>query len=127
MRSPVLIVYLLSSLAILGIAHAAALNFYLYWQFPWLDIPMHVLGGIVVALSFLLIPSFCKGIPERYITFQWTMAFVLIVGLSWELFEIAIGIPLIEDGFEMDLLVDLAMDICGGALGYYVGKDVRVL
>jgi hypothetical protein len=127
MRSPVLAIYLLSSVAILGIAHAAALNFSLYWQFPWFDIPMHILGGIVVALSLLLLASFINSIPERYVSFRWVLIGVLIIGLLWELFEIAIGIPLIEHDFEADMFLDLAMDLCGGAIGYVLGKDARVL
>lgn len=128
MRSPLLVVLLLSSITILGITHFVALEFYLYWKYLWLDLPMHALGGIVVALGIFALPllSFIR-LPERYLSPSFVLTGVLIVGLIWELFEIAIGIPLIEEGFEIDILADLTMDILGGAIGYIVGSRIRML
>ena len=127
MRSPVLTGYLFSSAATLGVTHAAALHFFLYWQYPWLDIPVHILGGIVVAFAFLLVPSFYPEIAQRYMTLPWILVGVLIIGLSWELFEIMLGIPLIEKNFEADMVLDLCMDLFGGGIGYFLGREVRTI
>ena len=127
MRSPVLTGYLFSSAATLGVTHAAALHFFLYWQYPWLDIPVHILGGIVVAFAFLLVPSFYPEIAQRYMALPWILVGVLIIGLSWELFEIMLGIPLIEKNFEADMVLDLCMDLFGGGIGYFLGREVRTI
>lgn len=125
-RSPILVTYLLSSVVIIGIAHYVALKYTLYFEFPWLDIPMHLLGGAIIALIFLLLHVYIPQL-SRYSGFFPALMFVLLVGLLWELFEIYIGIPLIEGNFELDMIADLINDLIGGAMGYFVGRKVNEL
>ena len=36
---------------ILAVTHIISLELFLYWRYWWLDLPMHILGGSVVALG----------------------------------------------------------------------------
>jgi len=108
----------------MGVVHIVSLELYLYWRFPWLDIPMHLLGGVAVALALLLLLQWMPRMPRRYLALFPIVMGVLVVGLVWEVFEIWAGIPLIEPGFERDMLLDICMDIVGGAVGYVVGTSV---
>lgn len=112
-------------LAGLALMHNLAITFYFYWQYPWFDILMHFWGGVVVALGVGMLPSF--GV--RYISrppslFQIGVA-ILLVGLSWELFEYSVGIWANEPGFVSDTVLDLVMDTLGAAVGYGVLKVIQ--
>ena len=119
-----LVLFLLSALLTLAIVHAAALHFFLYWKYNWFDIPMHFLGGLCVALGFAILPYFRVTLPERYTTFLAYVAVVLIVGLSWEVFEIASGVNVIDEYFVGDTILDIIMDLFGGWVGYTLYKRI---
>lgn len=127
MRTTTLLWLTLCITGFIAVAHYLAYEFTLYYQYPWLDVPMHILGGITAAFGFLLLPVFHIELPERYIDLLPVLAFVLVIGLVWELFEIWIGLPLIEGTYEQDLFGDLAMDLVGGALGFYLGRRINRL
>jgi hypothetical protein len=104
---------------VLAIAHALATEYYLYFRYPLFDVPMHFLGGVCVVFGALLIPLLGIRLPERYFQFLPLLTLTLIVGLVWELFEIHIGIPLIQDDFGRDMVGDLFFDLLGGATAYW--------
>lgn len=127
MRIPIVLSLLFFSVLILGTVHVLALEFSLYFYFVWLDIPVHALGGIVVALALFSLYATQSFVPERYLEFVPTILIVFIVGLSWEAFEIWAGIPLLEDDFEKDLVYDLVMDMVGASIGWFVGTKMKYL
>ena len=129
MRSPVLFSALFSTAIVLAILHISALNFYLYWIFPWLDLVAHMLGGIALGFLYLLTPLFIKGMPDRYITLAGLLSFVFIVGLVWEIFEIQIGLPNFYeyDFYIRDLYLDLLFDGVGGLIAFFVGSRLKDL
>ena len=109
------------ALSILGVVHAVATSFYLYWTYPWLDIPMHALGGAVVSLGFLTF--FSTPVREGFIkSLLITLAVVLFVGAAWEVFEFVSVIAGSEPGYVPDTILDFAMDIIGGFIGYAVAR-----
>lgn len=105
------------ALCLLAVVHVLAITFFLYWTYSWLDIPMHALGGVVVALGFLTFftlyrrIAFLKGLTI-------TLAVVLMVGVTWEVFEFMNGIERSGAGYGADTILDFVMDIVGGCLGY---------
>lgn len=111
------------ALSVLGVAHTAASAFYLYWTYPWLDIPMHALGGAAVALGFL---TCCTGFVRAPLSrsVPATLAVVLVAGIVWEVFEVTARITLPEVGQTQDMLYDLAMDLVGGGVGYWSARAV---
>lgn len=127
MKSPILLIFLFSTVVLLGVTHIAALEFYLYWKFLWLDIPMHILGGAMVAISTFCAPVLGIRIPERYYTLPFVLLFVLTVGLLWEVFEIVTDMPVDTTGFVADTFLDLVMDLVGGVIGFVVSSRLAKL
>ena len=121
---PVTTMFLLSGVS-LAVLHYLSLEFYLYWRYLWLDIPMHALGGSVVALGFLSLKDMYPRWPRKYLSVWWTVTFVVFAALVWEVFEIAIGVEFEPDRYVMDTISDLVVGIFGGLVGYYVGSSLR--
>jgi hypothetical protein len=86
---------------------------------------MHILGGIVVALGMFSLGQLGLFKDKRYLTFLPVMLVVLTAALLWELFEIRIGIPLIEHDFERDMIGDLLCGLIGGVMGFVVAKRLE--
>ena len=112
--------------SVLAVTHIIALTFYLYWQFPWFDVPMHVLGGAAVALGVLTLYDFRVPIPKRWAKLLPVLSFVLIVALVWEYYEIFIGIP-VEADHLIDTIFDLIAGVVGGVVGHSVGSRIQKL
>ena len=106
------------ALCVLAVMHIIATIFFLYWTYPWMDIPMHVLGGAVVAFFFLAMwDGYAKGSFKKGLAV--TLGVVFAVGAVWELFEFMGGITMLTDaGYVGDTLKDFTMDLVGGFVGY---------
>lgn len=103
----------LGSTALLAVAHTVASAEYLYWQYRWLDTPMHLLGGF--ALGSLVIALLFRYRPAYYLA---AMAFVAI---SWEVFEYALGLPLPVD-YVLDTAHDLLNDAIGATIAFILAR-----
>lgn len=112
--------------SILAVIHVVSLELFLYWKHQWLDIPVHALGGAVVALFFFTLHNLLPKYPARLLYPIPVLLLVLLVSLAWEVYELLIGIP-IEDNYEVDTIVDLIMGMLGGIMGYTVGYAVSSL
>lgn len=88
----------------LAVLHYYALTDYLYWQYVWLDVPVHFLGGL--ALAMLLIGVLRNFHPRAFL---FLMAGVI---LGWEAFEL-----LIQTQREANFVFDTALDLLMGSLG----------
>ncbi|OGI61737.1 hypothetical protein A2645_01225 [Candidatus Nomurabacteria bacterium RIFCSPHIGHO2_01_FULL_39_9] len=118
-----LIVWLIWSVFFINLA---AFYFSWYWTMPWFDNFMHFLGGfwIVLTLSWL---------REKYLFkyFNNTAIFILsglvIVGLSWEVFEFLIGATSDWLANLPDTVSDLIFDMLGGLAAYlYLFRSNRI-
>lgn len=116
------IVLLFSVLVTIALVHTVALEFFLYWKYLWLDIPMHVLGGVACSLFFSVLPFFGIRVHERYNRVWGYFAFTLCIGVMWELFEVVAGISRGEPGFVLDTITDLSMDTVGAFIGFILVK-----
>ena len=56
----------------------------LYYELPWLDIPMHVLGGFGVASLAYAIGAY----RHSHVTFRAVILFYVVIALGWELYEV---------------------------------------
>lgn len=104
---------------IIGILHISAMEFYLYWTFPWFDIPMHFLGGLWVGVTSIWFfffsghaGKFTSQLTTRNI-FTVSIASVIVIGILWEIFEIYAGVPMLTADYPLDTSVDLLVDILG--------------
>ncbi|HYE23519.1 MAG TPA: hypothetical protein VEA92_03725 [Candidatus Paceibacterota bacterium] len=88
----------------LAVLHYNALTEYLYWQYVWLDVPVHFLGGL--ALAMLAIGLLKNFHPRSFL--------VLMTGVivGWELFEL-----MIQTSREANFFFDTALDLLMGSLG----------
>lgn len=124
---PLLLILFFSTTISLAVTHIVALKLFLYWKYFWLDIPMHFLGGIACALGFSICLRMYSHVPRWYTTLSGYLLFTLFVGISWEVFEIAVGFSIIDEHFVPDTTVDLLMDLVGGAIGYGIVNAIRKL
>jgi len=119
------VVLFLSALFVLAMTHIVAQQFYLYWVYFWFDIPMHILGGICVALGFSILPFFNINFPPKYTKLGTYLAVVFFVSVLWEIFEYINGISLVlEEYFVVDTIMDFIFALFGGAIGYYIATRV---
>ena len=118
-------VFLLFSLALITLAgvHQLAMSWYLYWAYPWFDMPMHFLGGIIIGLGSQT-ELFEKTMRVRIPTVWVCAALVLAVGLLWEVFEWMFVIVNLE-GYVLDTARDLVLDLAGGSVGYVIASSFR--
>lgn len=109
----------------LAVMHYFSIQLFLYWRYWWLDIPMHFLGGMTVALGYLAVRDFFPSWQWWPRAFWPALGFVLLVAAAWEVFEVVIGISIQEKHYVEDTLTDLAMGILGGMGGYLLARRVR--
>ncbi|MCL5004801.1 MAG: hypothetical protein M1170_02575 [Patescibacteria group bacterium] len=103
--------------------HAIALYNHWYWTYLWLDIPMHFLGGILVAMIYLRLINSKLQIINRQslITLILTLSFVTFVGVLLEFAEFLYDVFISSRGYSgflqlgaADTIADLFFDILGG-------------
>lgn len=70
---------------------------------------MHGAGGVVIGL---LVATYVSRVILM------VLGLTLVVGVAWEVFELAIGISLREPNFITDSSIDLVMDLVGAAVAY---------
>jgi hypothetical protein len=113
------IFFLIQTLVVIlvAIVHLSAMQWYLYWYFPWLDLLTHFLGGLWIALAC----SWGLSYVGRSISFVPLLSAVMVIGIGWEVFESMAGIPK-EANFVFDSTLDLVMDFVGGTVGFVVAR-----
>jgi hypothetical protein len=98
---------------LLASVHVVALEHFWYWYFPWLDVPVHLLGGLFMATAVI-------GFLGRYSP-RLFLIIVAVGALGWELFEFIINIDR-EANFLFDTSLDLLMDAVGITLSYAIAR-----
>ncbi|MDP2593074.1 MAG: hypothetical protein Q8P52_00275 [bacterium] len=121
----------LTSLSV-ATAHVLALEFFLYWRYFWLDIPMHFFGGLLIGFVFVLFGKKFLSYDDLRDKEGGDKMFKLVifgtafVGVVWEIFEYSIGI--IEYRFvsySFDTVKDLFLDLLGGLSAFSIWQRVR--
>ncbi len=106
-----------------------ALFFYLsgiYSLFPWLDVPLHFIGGASIAYAALLFFRFWKQekkieIKSRSVLILLVVCFVSFFAVLWELWEFFAGNFLGISFFAQESLEDTLFDLFVGLLGGLTG------
>lgn len=92
---------------------------YLFYEFWWLDIPMHILGGFGVAIFTSAIFSYFK-IKISYKRIFWIL---IITAITWEFWEYFTGQTEYYDWIgRLDTVKDIINGIIGASIGYHFVK-----
>ena len=109
---------------LIGAAHLAAIRFYLYFWVRGYDIPMHIVGGALIAMCalwFWFLSGWVKIPLEKKWIYSLTMISVLVVAIVWEIWEEVFGLTGNSTNFQkrLDLSKDLIDDVLGAVLVLY--------
>ncbi len=114
--------------------HIFATFYHLYWLFPWLDVPMHFLGGLLLVIIYfwinarieILNPKFNK-LPKWLVNLVFALSFVILIGVLWEFYEFLHDFYLLTGGkisvFQnsfADTIKDLFFDLVGGTTAFAI-------
>jgi uncharacterized membrane protein YjdF len=119
---------LLVLILFIAVVNGLANEFSWYWRIPWLDMPMHFLGGLWVGSAVLWFYSH-KIFKRKLSIYLVSLSAVLLVGGLWELFEFNVNtwtIVTAQNGI-LDTSSDIAFDIIGGitATVYFIFKNKK--
>ncbi len=109
--------YIALSSAVFVIAlHLLASKYYLYWTYRWVDIPMHILGGI---MSGLFVFVFLRALKLQESLHNLLIG-VFIIGIAWEILELWYKVEVLGLFYWLDTLKDLIDDTIGGLISIYI-------
>lgn len=87
----------------------------LYYELPWLDIPMHIWGGFLIGLLIIAASFYNKTFKNKQFFF-WSLFLVMVV---WEVYEYQRGAVLYDELFDyLDTVKDVFFGFLGGYLAY---------
>ncbi len=116
---------------LIALCHYLALKFYLYWTYKWVDIPMHIMGGMIVssmglwAIYFSPLKNLLLNNSKK--TLLVSVIIIFIVGFLWEVFELQFGLISYSLVDRIDSIKDMFDDIIGALIAgwYFLEKNVR--
>ncbi|MCU0678385.1 MAG: hypothetical protein MUF19_02225 [Candidatus Pacebacteria bacterium] len=94
----------------------------LYWYYSWLDMPMHLLGGVVVMLMLASLRS--MGTPLRHLSRIGSVVLLSMILVCWEVFGIYRFGGLKPD-FWSDTFLDLLCGVIGIVGGYVLVRALE--
>lgn len=96
-------------------------KFHLYVSIWYFDMPMHFLGGLFIGLALIWLLSYkdlSLGLSLKLI-FK-ILFYVLLFGVSWEIFEILVNNTFAKDLFNtLDTFSDIFFDLAGGTFAIF--------
>ena len=101
--------------------HSVAEYFELYFYYSWLDLPVHLLGGVFIVL--VLHTLTCMGVVRnRLATSSFFVSSLGSALILWEVFGIVR-----YGGFNADFIRDTLLDLVFGILGCVIGAFIYSL
>lgn len=93
---------------------------YLYYEFLWLDIPMHILGGIGVGLLSYAVLTYKK----IKVSFWKIFVIYVAIAIAWETYEYIRGVvEYTSIGKWFDSLQDIAYGALGLGITYFLKRN----
>ena len=111
-----------------GVLNLVATELHLHWSLWWIDVILHFLGGLCVALFALWLGSVksdLKNWRQGKILLV-ALAGAIFVGILWEIYELYVGLTFLSDGarYFADTGSDLMMDFVGGIFGFLYANNL---
>ncbi len=108
-----------------------------YWIFKWIDIPMHIIGGLIagyfgILLWHMIVWVHGKGvlsleeIKSNSKVVLPAIVLAIIVGICWELLEFYFDLSGLDPIRRADTIFDLFNDTFGGVLAIGVWKIMNL-
>ncbi len=122
LHKPFLLFFLILSLLI-GFLQTLAIKYSLYFELPWLDIVMHILGGVWISSIFFTFSLFKRNgvMVSRLFFLIASIASVLLVSFLWEILELFFKNTSLSDPLYLfDTLYDFGSAFLGAILGWSV-------
>ena|SRR3989344_6435118 len=113
-----------SLLTLIGFIHTSATTLLWYWQYPWMDIAVHFLAGLIVgffALWLIMRVFGTEHLVWRVGSLYFTLAAVVVVGVVWEVFEYMVGIPR-GTNYQFDTSLDMLMNVLGSIIAVFISR-----
>jgi len=125
MHARKIISMLSASSVILAVGHHLLISKGWYYQYPHVDMPMHLLGGFVGALAaYAAIVTVVDVSVSAEKSLVGIMLAVLAIVIGWEVFEHIWGIT--EDaGLSLDTMSDMLFGLVGGLVGWCAVTAIR--
>ena len=117
-------IFLLLFLALsilIGFLQTLAIKYSLYFELPWLDVFMHILGGVWISSIFFAFYLFKrKGVMVSRASFLIvSLVSVLFVSFLWEILELLFKNTSLSDPlYLIDSLSDFVSAFSGAILGW---------
>ncbi len=120
--------YILGLLILILVVHIFASIYYWYWTYPWLDMPMHFLGGFWLAMVYFWLRQKIKNNTDSpresvLLIIIGCLGFIALIGVLWEFFEFLSDVFIAAKGYiEVsqrgvgDTMGDLFFDLLGGLM-----------
>jgi hypothetical protein len=90
--------------------HHLASTYSWYWLYRGIDIPMHMLGGLMAGFFTIV----ALDIFSQKVTYTKILIGVLIVGILWEVLEWMYGLSGLSVLYRYDVIKDIVDDLIGG-------------
>jgi len=105
-----------------------------YFYYAWVDIPVHITGGLILSVLFYYIAFTNRYtglmfgvIRNRQTVFSVMIFWVLVTAIGWEIAEFLYGRTIISPKFIPDTFLDIIATVGGALLGYIGVKLVKKL
>ncbi len=106
------------------LANSVILKFHWYYSIWWIDMVMHFFGGAWVGLFFFYVFYTRKWFSNKILII---ILSVLLIGISYEVFEFFLGTISREPFDILDTLSDLFFDLLGGGAAIlYFAKRIMI-
>ncbi len=116
--------YLILTFGMLAVSRFVFDRLHLYDEFVWLDIPMHFLGGFLLAGLFVSVLVLRKVKPN----FALLLSLFFIVASFWEINEFFIRKVVERSWYSVfDTVKDYVVGALGVSYGYYVLAKKKIL
>lgn len=115
--------YLAALVILIGVSHSIVLFRHLQFSHPWVDIPLHLAGGLWVGLFTLWwFYSDRKWFPVKDRSSQMVITLALSsamgIGILWEVFEYVVNLLTVGEFYD---LLDMTADLLNDAIGALAG------
>lgn len=111
----------------MAVTHFLAETLFLYWRFWWLDLAMHMLGGVVIALGVYTLYDLRIVKSRSWLTLGKIVVIVFMMATLWEIYEYVMQVAQQADNYVVDTIWDYVMGLLGGCIGYFVSNNIRHL